>query len=117
MQVNKCDYNYKSKQKQDKLISILVRPLAGDLKSRTSQFSPTYMQSRHFHADQLSRDKRDLGLPSVMYYYTYSNPETSQEACRLTDTFCSYDYQCCAGKCRCVRWSSIGTPSCYKKCL
>jgi len=90
---------------------------------------PTFMQSRHFHPDQLARDTRDLGQPpsfapsiSYSYYYSYGGPGSnlalsSQEACRLRDNFCSFDYQCCTGKCRCVRWSVTGQVSCYKKCF
>lgn len=87
------------------------------------------MQSRHYHLDQLARDSRDRGqrlsyqsqvLPSS--YYTYGGIGTnlagpSQEGCRLTNNFCSRDYQCCSGKCRCVRWSVMGKMSCLKKCF
>ncbi len=90
--------------------------------------SPTFMQSRHYHADQRARDNRDLGQPSSYQsqisssYYTSggigSNLAASmQEGCRLTDNYCSRDYQCCSGKCRCVRWSVMGKMSCYKKCF
>ncbi len=91
--------------------------------------STTFIQSRRFHPEQLARDLRDLGQPpsftasiSSSYYYSYGGPGTSLaasslEACRLTDNFCSRDYQCCSGKCRCVRWSSTGQVSCYKKCF
>ncbi len=91
--------------------------------------SPSFIQSRHFHADQLARDNRDLGQPSSYqsqisssYYSTYSGVGihpyiSSQEGCRLTNNICSSDYQCCSGKCRCVRWSVMGKMSCYKKCF
>jgi hypothetical protein len=87
------------------------------------------MQSRRFHPDQAARDARDLGQPSSFtsqisssYYYSYGGPGTnmaasSQEACRLTNNFCSRDYQCCSGKCRCVKWTVTGKISCWKKCF
>ena len=91
--------------------------------------SPTFVQSRRFHPDQFARDQRDLNQPFSFtgqvfssYYYSYGGPGTnlaisSQEACRLTSNFCSKDYQCCSGKCRCVRWSTTGQMSCWKKCF
>jgi hypothetical protein len=97
--------------------------------SRSREISPTFVQSRHFHADQLARDNRDLGQPSSFtapisssYYYSYGGPGSnlalsSQDACRLTSNFCSHDYQCCSGKCRCVKWSITGQMSCWKKCF
>jgi hypothetical protein len=97
--------------------------------SRAREISPTFVQSRHFHADQLARDNRDLGQPSSFtapisssYYYSYGGPGSnlalsSQDACRLTSNFCSHDYQCCSGKCRCVKWSITGQMSCWKKCF
>ncbi|UJR08160.1 hypothetical protein I4U23_012434 [Adineta vaga] len=96
---------------------------------RTRERSPTFVQSRRFHPEQFARDLRDLGQPSSFmlpisssYYYSYGGPgthlgATSQEACRLTDSFCARDYQCCSGKCRCVRWTIMGRMSCYKKCF
>ncbi|CAF0989788.1 unnamed protein product [Adineta ricciae] len=96
---------------------------------RARERSSTYVQSRRFHPDQYARDTRDLGQPSSFmlpisssYYYTYGGPgtalvSTNQEACRLTDSFCARDYQCCSGKCRCVRWTVMGKMSCYKKCF
>jgi hypothetical protein len=87
------------------------------------------MQSRHFHPDQLARDNYDLKQPpsftaaiSSTYYYSFGGPGwslaiSSLEACRLRDNMCSFDYQCCSGKCRCVRWSSTGQVSCLKKCF
>ena len=96
---------------------------------RPDQISPSFVQSRRFHADQLARDLRDLGQPSSFtnqisssYYYSYGGPGTnlaasSQEACRLTNSFCARDYQCCSGKCRCVKWSVMGKMSCWKKCF
>ncbi|CAF1271057.1 unnamed protein product [Adineta steineri] len=97
--------------------------------TRARERSPTYGQSRRFHFDQAARDARDLGQPASFtsqitssYYYSYGGPGTSlgassQEACRLTNNFCARDYQCCSGKCRCVRWSIMGKVSCYKKCF
>lgn len=91
--------------------------------------SPTFVQSRRFHPDQFARDQRDLNQPFGLtaqvfssYYYSYGGPGTnlaisSLEACRLTSNFCSRDYQCCSGKCRCVRWSVTGQMSCWKKCF
>lgn len=96
---------------------------------RSLQRSPTFVQSRHFHADQFARDNRDLNQPFgyaaqvfSSYYYSYGGPGTnlaisSQEACRVTSYICSRDYQCCSGKCRCVRWSTMGQLSCWKKCF
>ncbi|CAF3089994.1 unnamed protein product [Rotaria sp. Silwood2] len=92
--------------------------------SRYREKSPTFIQSRRFHFDQLARDIRDLdhllsftAPMSSSYYYSYGGPGThlaisSQEACRLTNTFCSSDYQCCSGKCRCIKWSIVGKMSC-----
>jgi hypothetical protein len=81
------------------------------------------MQSRHYHIDQMMRDNRDLGQP-FSYQSTYytrgiglNQAISSQEGCRLIDNYCSRDYQCCSGKCRCVRWSVMGKMSCYKKCF
>jgi hypothetical protein len=96
--------------------------------SRSRERSPSYVQSRRFHPDQLARDVRDLGQPSSFTaqisssYYSYGGPGTNlglsnQEACRLTNTFCSRDYHCCSGKCRCVKWSIMGRMSCWKKCF
>ncbi|CAF3685200.1 unnamed protein product [Rotaria sp. Silwood1] len=97
--------------------------------SRYRERSPTFIQSRRFHFDQFARDIRDLDHPpsftapiSSSYYYSYGGPGThltisSQEACRLTNNFCSSDYQCCSGKCRCIRWSIVGKMSCWKKCF
>lgn len=97
--------------------------------ARSREISPTFMQSRHFHPDQLARDNRELNQPSSFtaqisssYYYSYGGPGTnlaisSQEGCRLTAHYCSRDYQCCSGKCRCVKWSSTGEMSCWKKCF
>lgn len=91
--------------------------------------SPTFVQSRRFHPEQYARDQRDLNQPFSFtgqvfssYYYSYGGPGTnlaisSQEGCRLTSNFCSKDYQCCSGKCRCVRWSTTGQMSCWKKCF
>jgi len=87
------------------------------------------MQSRRFHPDQLARDLHDLNQPpslgpatSYSYSYSYGGQGSvlaisSQEACRLRNNICSWDYQCCAGKCRCVRWSDTGQVSCLKKCF
>jgi hypothetical protein len=97
--------------------------------SRSREKSSTLMQSRRFHPEQAARDARDLGQPSSFtsqisssYYYSYGGPGTnmaasSQEACRLTNNFCSRDYQCCSGKCRCVKWTVTGKISCWKKCF
>ncbi|UJR38130.1 hypothetical protein I4U23_030809 [Adineta vaga] len=98
--------------------------------ARTRDISPTFVQSRRFQSDQLVRDYRELGriVPSqsqlsLSNHYSYTGlgsnaaVETSQEGCRLTNNYCSRDYQCCSGKCRCVRWSVIGKMSCYKKCF
>jgi hypothetical protein len=90
--------------------------------------SPTFMQSRHFHNDQKPRENRLFNRPSAYKthlfspsYYTSGGTgiepaPTNQEGCRLTNNYCSGDYQCCSGKCRCVRWSVMGKMSCWKKC-
>ncbi|CAF2429056.1 unnamed protein product [Rotaria sp. Silwood2] len=100
-----------------------------DRTSYSRGISPTFIQSRHFHFDQLSRDNHDLGRPSTYQsqnlpssYYTYGGrgkylTEMNQEGCRLKNNYCSHDYQCCSGKCRCVRWSIMGKMSCWKKCF
>lgn len=97
--------------------------------SRPREYSSSYIQSRHYHPDQKARDNRDLRQPfsftapiSSSYYYSYGGPGTnlgisSQEACRLTNNYCARDYQCCSGKCRCVKWSVMGKMSCWKKCF
>jgi len=94
--------------------------------SRTRERSPSFIQSRRYHLDQLARDYRDLGQPlsyqsqiASSSYYTYggSLAGSNQEGCRLTDTYCSRDYHCCSGKCRCIRWSVMGKMSCLKKCF
>ncbi|CAF0831053.1 unnamed protein product [Rotaria sordida] len=97
--------------------------------SRSLEKSPTFIQSRRYHFDQLTRDIYDLDHPlsfiapiSSSYYYSYSGLGTqlsisSQEACRLTNNFCLSDYQCCSEKCRCIKWSIVGKMSCWKKCF
>ncbi|CAF1623190.1 unnamed protein product [Adineta ricciae] len=98
--------------------------------SRARDSSPTFIQSRRFHSDQVVRDYREHGRlfppqtefsPSISYLYTglgsSASVAASQEGCRLTNNYCSKDYQCCSGKCRCVRWSVMGKMSCYKKCF
>jgi len=97
--------------------------------SRIRGNSPTFIQSRHYHSDQMMRDNHDLGLPSSYQSQLFSSASypyggsgtnlvvSSQEGCRLTNNYCSHDYQCCSGKCRCVRWSVMGKMSCYKKCF
>jgi hypothetical protein len=96
---------------------------------RSRDRSPTFIQSRRFHPDQFARDNRDLGRPlsyqsqlSSSYYYQNSGIganvfASNQEGCHLTNNYCSRDYQCCSGKCRCVRWSVMGKMSCLKKCF
>ncbi|CAF1206285.1 unnamed protein product [Rotaria magnacalcarata] len=99
-----------------------------DTISRSRGISSSFIQSRYFHTDQFSRDNRDLGRPAAYRsknsssYYTYGGVGTysigsNQEGCRLKDNLCSHDYQCCSGKCRCVRWSVMGKMSCWKKCF
>ncbi|CAF0920087.1 unnamed protein product [Rotaria sp. Silwood1] len=112
---------------QNDFLKVNTRQL--DKISFSRGISPTFIQSRHFHFDQLSRDNRDLGHPSIYqsqisspYSYKYSGIRTylagtNQEGCRLKDNYCSHDYQCCSGKCRCVRWSIMGKMSCWKKCF
>ncbi|CAF1089628.1 unnamed protein product [Rotaria sp. Silwood1] len=39
------------------------------------------------------------------------------ESCRLTSIICSYDEQCCSGRCLCRRWSIMGEERCIRKCL
>jgi hypothetical protein len=97
--------------------------------SHTHDRSPTFMQSRRYHYDKKERRNRQFGRPlsyqpqflSSSYYTnggTGIEPAPSnQEGCRLTNNFCSGDYQCCSGKCRCVRWSVMGKMSCWKKCF
>ncbi len=87
------------------------------------------MQSRRYHLDQVARDNREFGQPlsyqsqiSSSSHYSYGGLGShqgisSQEGCRLTNNYCSRDYQCCSGKCRCVRWSIMGKMSCWKKCF
>jgi hypothetical protein len=98
--------------------------------ARSREMSPTYVQSRRFHPDQFIRDNRDLGqsfslqspISGSSHYYGHgsfgmNHAISSQEACRLTNSYCAGDYQCCSGKCRCVRWSVMGKMSCWKKCF
>jgi len=85
--------------------------------SKPKEISSTFMQSRRFHWEQTKKDNRDLD--TSYFSYTMNNQQSrgySQEACRLTSLMCSHDYQCCSGKCRCVRWTVLGTMSCWKKC-
>ncbi|CAF0825758.1 unnamed protein product, partial [Didymodactylos carnosus] len=92
------------------------------LLSKSKEISPTYRQSRRFHWEQTSRDNRDI-TPDILSYTQYISVSGgdggfySQEACRLTSTICSHDYQCCSGKCRCVKWGTVGAMSCWKKCF
>ncbi|CAF3321924.1 unnamed protein product [Rotaria socialis] len=99
-----------------------------DAISRPRGISSSFIQSRYFHIDQFSRDNRDLARPAAYRsknspsYYTYGGAgtysiESNQEGCRLKNNLCSHDYQCCSGKCRCVRWSVMGKMSCWKKCF
>ncbi|CAF0841146.1 unnamed protein product [Adineta steineri] len=109
---------------------MIVNPL--NLKEQykfTRNKSPSFAQARRFRSDQLARDNRDQGQPyshqSQLFssnYHSYSgiNPNlgmSNQEGCRLTNNYCAHDYQCCSGKCRCVRWSIMGKMSCHKKCF
>lgn len=117
--------NIKSSQK-DFSKEYLKQP---DKELHSRGLSPTYIQSRYFHFDQLLRDNRDLNHPSPFqsqfvspYYYSYGGfganvVGSNQEGCRLKNNHCSHDYQCCSGKCRCVRWSLMGKMSCWKKCF
>lgn len=105
-----------------------VRKRSIDISLRRGQISSSFKQSRRFQIDQVVRDSRDLGQPtsyampiSNSYYFTFGGPGdilgiSTQEACRLTNSFCARDYQCCSGKCRCVKWSITGRTSCWKKC-
>ncbi|CAF0738477.1 unnamed protein product [Didymodactylos carnosus] len=92
------------------------------LLTRSKEISSTFMQSRRFHWKQTSHDKRHMTPDHILSYtqYTMDNGRDdvySQEACRLTPTVCGHDYQCCSGKCRCIKWSIVGTMSCLKKCF
>lgn len=115
-----------SKQEMDVFKDHKIGP---NTRQNSYGMSPTYIQSRHFHFDQHSRDMGDLKHPSVHgsqispFNYninsgigTYSIG-SGQEGCRLKNNPCSHDYQCCSGKCRCVRWSVMGKMSCLKKCF
>ena len=98
---------------------------------RARQRSPSYVQSRRFHAEQFLRDNQVLGqISSLQPAFSALNhghgsvigsPSkfsiSSGEGCRLTNNFCAYDHQCCSGKCRCTRWSITGKMSCWKKCF
>ena len=94
---------------------------------RAREISSSFVQSRRFQPEQFVRDNHDLGHPSALHApLSISAPRyggigsqlaaSSQEGCRLTNNFCAHDYQCCSGKCRCVRWSVMGKMSCWKKC-
>jgi hypothetical protein len=99
------------------------------LSSRTHDRSPTFMQSRRYHRDQKPRNSRQFNRPLPYQTHLFSSSyytnggtgiepaPTNQEGCRLTNNYCSGDYQCCSGKCRCVRWSIMGKMSCWKKCF
>ncbi|CAF1274889.1 unnamed protein product [Rotaria sordida] len=100
-----------------------------DTISYSRGMSPTFIQSRHFHFDQFSRDNHNRGHPQTYQSQISSSDRhtyggrgiylsgINQEGCRLKNNYCSHDYQCCSGKCRCVRWSIMGKMSCWKKCF
>lgn len=95
--------------------------------ARSREISSSFVQSRRFHKDQNVRNSGSIILSqpsisnptiSIGHFALPSNVVgSSQEGCRLTNNFCARDYQCCSGKCRCVRWSVMGKMSCYKKCF
>lgn len=94
---------------------------------RARERSPSYIQSRHFHKDQFLRDVFGSKQPWFLHSAANGSPQiqgssarfivNNDEACRLTNSYCGHDNQCCSGKCRCVRWTVLGKTSCWKKCF
>ncbi len=65
---------------------------------------------------------RQTSYDSEVFRYTQASQRGygglyAGESCRLTPMMCTYDEQCCSGRCLCRRWLIIGEERCIRKCF
>jgi len=65
---------------------------------------------------------RQTSYDSDVFRYTQASQRGygglfAGEACRLSPTLCSFDEQCCTGRCLCRRWLILGEERCIRKCF
>lgn len=65
---------------------------------------------------------RQAAYDSDVFRYTFANQLGygglfGGESCRLSPMICSYDEQCCSGRCLCRRWTITGEERCVRKCF
>ena len=64
----------------------------------------------------------DTSYYADVFYYTQASQRgydglLAGESCRLSPSICSYDKQCCRGRCMCHEWVLMGEERCIRKCF